>query len=585
VTRTIGQLWGLLTPPEKGRSVRLALLMLLSSAIEVSGVLSVVPLVAVMTSATDPCLALGDTASAVCSRMLPSRNPYVLALIAFGLIALSNLLAFCVTWLSASLTWSVWRRLSTEVLANYLRKPYEFFFHSHSSTIVKNIVHETERLSRGVLMPMLIVASRVVVTLGIVLLVVVVNPALSLVIFLLLAAVYLLAYRRVQSPIRRTGELAFSGREQIGRIATESITGVRELRMLDCGPQFSATFGRAADSLARQYVAGVALGVMPRYLIETLAFALVLGLAVYLSQSFGGWQSAAPLFAFYVFAAYRLLPQFQQIFANAMSVYENARLAEALAEVAGPQDVSTDQVQTEQRPAVELRPPVKLDSVTYSYPGTSSAVLDKASMEIPARSTVGLVGATGEGKSTVIDLIAGLLEPGAGAITLNGTRLDAGFAPAWRTRIGYVPQVPFLLDDTIRRNIAFGLPDEGISQQGVERAARLANIHDFIASLPQGYETPTGERGVRLSGGQRQRLVIARALYRDPEMLIFDEATSALDQETEQAVMEAIRTLAHKKTLLIISHRPATLEGCDLVYEVADGKITLRQPAERRSSA
>jgi ABC-type multidrug transport system fused ATPase/permease subunit len=145
--------------------------------------------------------------------------------------------------------------------------------------------------------------------------------------------------------------------------------------------------------------------------------------------------------------------------------------------------------------------------------------------------------------------------------------------------------VPYLLDDTIRRNIAFGLADEQISQPGVERAARLANIHDFIAGLPEGYETMVGERGVRLSGGQRQRLVIARALYRDPEVLVFDEATSALDQETEQAVMEAIRTLAHQKTLLIISHRPATLQGCDVVYEVADGKITRRQTAPLRSSA
>jgi len=206
-------------------------------------------------------------------------------------------------------------------------------------------------------------------------------------------------------------------------------------------------------------------------------------------------------------------------------------------------------------------------------------------MEIPARSTVGLVGATGAGKSTIIDLIAGLLPPGNGTISLDGTPLDAQIAPAWRMRIGYVPQVPFLLDDSIRRNIAFGLPDDEISQQGVERAARLANIHDFIASLPGRYDTPTGERGVRLSGGQRQRLVIARALYRDPEVLIFDEATSALDQETEQAVMDAIRMLSHQKTLLIISHRPATLQGCDLVYEVANRKITLRPAAALRSNA
>jgi len=158
-------------------------------------------------------------------------------------------------------------------------------------------------------------------------------------------------------------------------------------------------------------------------------------------------------------------------------------------------------------------------------------------------------------------------------------------AAAWRDRVGYVPQMLFLLDDSIRRNIAFGLHDDQISQEQVEHAARLANIHDFIARLPDGYDTKVGERGVRLSGGQRQRLVIARALYRDPEVLIFDEATSALDHDTEQAVMEAIRTLSHQKTLLIISHRPATLQGCDIVYEVADGTIAPRQATALRSSA
>ena len=569
---TLAALWRLLDAAEKARAARLAALMLVSGAIEVSGVLSVVPLVAVLTSADDPCGRLGQAAGAACASLLPSRSPYVLGALAFGLIALSNLLAFCVTWLSARLTWSVWRRLATQALRSYLDKPYEFFFASHSATIVKNIVQETERLSRSVLLPALIVVSRLVITLGIVALVVLVDPLLAAAVFAVLCALYFAAYRQVQGRIRVAGAQAFAGRERIARIATESIGGLRELRMLDCAPQFSSRFDHAAAALARHYVYGTAAGVAPRYIIETVAFAIVLGLGVYLGRSFGDWQSAAPLFAFYVFAAYRLLPQFQQVFANAMSIYENARVAEALAEVS----------REAPRPAAPatgttpLRPPIALRSVTYRYPGSDEPVLREASMEIPARATVGLVGATGAGKSTIIDLVAGLLQPAQGAVELNGTRLEPALAPAWRARIGYVPQVLFLLDDTIRRNIAFGLDDEAISQQAVELAARAANIHDYIAALPEGYDTEVGERGVRLSGGQRQRLVIARALYRDPEVLIFDEATSALDQETEQAVMEAIGSLSHRKTLLIISHRPATLSGCDVVYEVADGRISRR---------
>ena len=585
---TARQLWRLLNAKERRRSTWLGLLMLLTSAVEMSGLISVVPLVAALTSSADPCAGLGDVAGALCSRLLPSRSPHVLALWAFALIALSNLLAFSVIWLSARLTWSVWRRISAHVFAAYLEKPYEFFFDSHSSTVVKNIVYETERLSATVFMPMMILLSRLIVTLGVVLLVLAVDPRLSLAIILLLAGVYIAVYRQLQGRVRRSGELAFHAREHIGRITTETIGGIRELRMLDCGPHFSGNFGRAADTLAKQYVYGATVAVMPRYIIETAAFALMLGVAVYLSSALGGWQTAAPLLAFYVFVAYRLLPQFQQIYANAMLVQQSARVVDALAAVVIERQAAAAALALaipDSAKGGELTPPISLESVTYQYPGTVDPVLEQASMQIPRRATVGLVGSTGAGKSTVIDLVAGLLHPTAGAITLSGVPLDAMRAGAWRSRIGYVPQATFLLDDTIRRNIAFGLPDDQISQEQVERAARAANIHDFIAQLPARYDTSVGERGVRLSGGQRQRLVIARALYRDPEMLIFDEATSALDAETEQAVMEAIRVLSHQKTLLIISHRPAMLQWCDLIYEVADGKLRRREAPETDATA
>ncbi len=575
MTGTLRKLWRLLSAKEKRRSAALALLMLLVGITEVTGLISVVPLVAVLTSASDPCARLGASAAGVCARLLPTRDPYVLAGLAFALIALSNLLAFTVTWLSSRLTWSVWRRVSARIFSAYLAKPYEFFFSVHSAALVKNMVLETERFANLVLMPTLIVVSRLIVAAGVIALVLAVDPTVSLGVIVLLAALYALVYRQLQGRVRRSGDLAFGARERISGIATETVGGVRELRMLGSERHFAGRFRESARTLARQYVYGVVVSVMPRYVIETAAFAVMLGLAVFLSHRLGGWQTAAPLLAFYVLAAYRLLPQFQQIYANAMLVQQNARIVDAFDELTReplpPADAADPRAA-----AAGLSAPIRLRTVTYRYPGTDRPVLEQASMEIPARATVGLVGETGAGKSTVIDLVAGLLHPSAGSVEVNGVQLEAALAPAWRTCIGYVPQALFLLDDTMRRNIAFGLDDAAISQAQVERAARAANIHDFIAGLPQGYDTLAGERGVRLSGGQRQRLVIARALYRDPEVLIFDEATSALDPETEQAVMEAIHSLAHKKTLLIISHRPATLRDCDLVYEVADGKIKRR---------
>jgi ATP-binding cassette, subfamily B, bacterial PglK len=571
--KTLAKLWRLLTAAERRHALSLAALMFLVGIVEVTGILSTVPLVAVLTSASDPCIRLGASAAGMCERLLPSRDPYVLGSLAFALIAGSNALAFVVTWLSARLNWSLWRRLSAEVFDRYLQKPYEYFFDVHSAGIVRNVVFETERFANLVVMPVLVLLSRLIVATAVIATVVAVEPWVSIILVGALTGLYGLVYRRLRGRVRASGETAFEARHRISTITAETAGGVREVRMLGSAPHFAARFDRAAATLAKQYVYGMVMSVAPRYVIETGAFAVMLGVAVYLSHKLGDWQSAAPLLAFYVLAAYRLLPQFQQIYTNAMVVQQNAVIVDALVEATAPPVATAVDGEASARPRVPLAPPIRIRSLTYRYPGTSKAVLERTDMEIPARATVGLVGATGAGKSTIIDLIAGLLQPNEGAVELNGVTLDARLAPSWRARIGYVPQVLFLLDDTIRRNIAFGLDDAAISFEAVERAARAANIHEFVAGLPEGYDTVVGERGVRLSGGQRQRLVIARALYRDPDVLIFDEATSALDQETEQAVMEAIRNLSHRKTLLIISHRPATLAGCDLVYEVADGRI------------
>lgn len=555
--------------------------MLFLAGTEISGLISVVPLVSVLTSTVDPCTRLGDSlAGSACDQFLPT-TPSALAILVFAFIAGSNLLAFTVTWVSARLTWAVWLRLSDRAFSSYLQKPYEYFFDQHSSLAVKNVVYETERFSSFVFMPLLILISRAAVIVGILGFVILVDPRLSLAILGFLIAIYFFVYRQLAGRIRKSGELAFEARGKIGRIATETIGGMRELRVLDSGEYFLSNYRKAATILAKQYVYAAIVGVFPRYVIETAAFGLVLIFAAYLSNKLGGWQTAAPVLAMYVFAAYRLLPQFQQIYAHAVLVQQNSPVVEELVAVTSSvvETPWTTDLKSKSYPSEAFTPPIKFDAVTYQYPAGVTPILDSANMEIPLKATVGLIGMTGSGKSTVVDIVAGLLLPQAGSVTLDGgVELDANTAPVWRSRVGYVPQSIFLLDDTIRRNIAFGLADEAVAQEQVERAARLANIHDFIVSLPERYDTLVGERGVRLSGGQRQRLVIARALYRDPEVLIFDEATSALDHETEQVVMDAIHALSHRKTLLIISHRSATLQGCDLIYEVTDGKIHRRGP-------
>ncbi|EWG99105.1 hypothetical protein Q427_26930 [Halomonas sp. BC04] len=217
---------------------------------------------------------------------------------------------------------------------------------------------------------------------------------------------------------------------------------------------------------------------------------------------------------------------------------------------------------------------IRLEDITYRYPQAERPALDQLSLEIPARTTVGLVGSTGSGKTTTVDIILGLLTSQHGQLVVDGTPITADNVRAWQRAIGYVPQHIYLADDTVAANIAFGLPADKIDMQAVERAARIANLHDFVVNdMDHGYDTQVGERGVRLSGGQRQRIGIARALYRDPEVLVLDEATSALDNITEQAVMEAVHNLGHRKTIILIAHRLSTVEACDRIFLLKHGRL------------
>jgi ATP-binding cassette subfamily C protein len=279
----------------------------------------------------------------------------------------------------------------------------------------------------------------------------------------------------------------------------------------------------------------------------------------------------------YAFAGYRLLPALQVIFQGATHIrYSTAALEEVHqmvrlvdARIADP-DAFADVDALE---ALPFRDRIRFEDVGFAY-ATSGPVLQDVDLEIPSRASVAFVGPTGAGKTTLIDLLLGLLTPTSGRITVDGTELDAATRPRWQARLGYVPQAIYLTDDTVARNIALGLPDERIDPAAVRRAARLAQVDAFVEQeLPRGYETVVGERGIRLSGGQRQRIGIARALYHDPDVLVFDEATSALDGTTEDAVYGAIRDLVGEKTVVTIAHRLATVREADRIFLLDRGRL------------
>ena len=292
----------------------------------------------------------------------------------------------------------------------------------------------------------------------------------------------------------------------------------------------------------------------------------------------GQLSTVLPLIALYTFAGYRLMPALQKIYASLSQLRFGQPALDAL---------HRDMVETEQvnvceplnansksQQVIHLNEFIELDNINYSYPEAAQATLNNLSLTIPVHSTVGLVGSTGAGKTTVVDLILGLLEPQQGQLKIDGKPISGQEIRSWQRNIGYVPQSIFLSDDSVAANIAFGVAPDKIDYSEVERAAKIAELHEFVINeMPQGYSTLVGERGVRLSGGQRQRIGIARALYHDPEVLVLDEATSALDNLTEKAVMDAVHNLNNRKTIILIAHRLSTVRECSIIFMLDHGEL------------
>jgi ABC-type multidrug transport system fused ATPase/permease subunit len=355
--------------------------------------------------------------------------------------------------------------------------------------------------------------------------------------------------------------------ETFGSIKDVKVGGLEGLLL----QRFDSPALRFARAQSFQSVAGQ----MPRFALEALAFGGLLLVVIYLMTRPGGLQQALPVLAVYAFGAYRLMPALQGFYTQLVSMRFAGPVLETLY-----QDLTqlvpegSARLPLERAEPLGLREHIRLDGVTYRYPKSERPAVRDLTLEIPVRSTVGFVGKTGCGKTTTVDILLGLLRPQQGQLLVDGKPITADNLRAWQASIGYVPQHIYLADASIRANIAFGIPPERVDQAGVERAARIANLHDFVTrELPQGYDTTVGERGVRLSGGQRQRVGIARALYHDPELLILDEATSALDNLTEQAVMEAVHNLGQRKTVVLIAHRLSTVRECDRVFMLEGGRL------------
>ena len=462
------------------------------------------------------------------------------------------------------------------LLARYVDRERLFFAHANSAELAKNVLSETDRLVVGVLTPALVIASRASSALAVVGFLVVYQPRLALILGGGFGSLYVAIYLFARARLARLGARAVAGNEGRYRVVQETFGALTELKLYGRAESFAAGFDAPARSYARALAESLLTGQLPRYVIEALAFGGVIAVVLFALTQGLDTAGMLPLLGLFAFAGYRMLPAFQNIFTSVSQL--RFHLAGVRLVVDALEGERTPAPRTAER--LPFAKEIRLEAVGFDYePGRPA--LQGIDLTIPAHATIGLVGRTGSGKSTLVGLILGILTPTRGRILIDGRALDADTLPAWQNRIGYVPQDVFLIDGTIAQNIALGLPPERIDPAAVERAARLAGLQAVAAALPEGYRTGVGERGARLSGGQRQRVGIARALYHDPDVIVFDEATSALDGETEAAVMDALAALAGTRTIIMIAHRLTSLRRADMVHVVEAGGITASGPPAR----
>lgn len=500
-----------------------------------------------------------------------------LGLCVFGLLVAGNLFKTLTNWATLHFDNQLNYALARRLLGAYLMRPYEFFLNRNSAEMGKNVLSEVRTVISGILSPGMQLLSNCMLVASILVLLMVMNPYIALIIGVALGGVYGIIYSLARLHLSRIGEAQIEANTMKYKTANEALCGIKDLKILGREHSFLQTFSTHAQNHARMNASAGVITQLPRYALETIAFGGILLIMLFYMGSEQA-DRIIPLLALYAYAGYRLLPALQIIFSSISSIRYHGAALDVLY-----RDLSRDQSPNGHEPeipaacALEPLPLVRaltLKNVSYRYPGGQSPVIADISLSIARNSSVGFVGGTGSGKTTIVDLILGLLAPSEGQLLVDGTELNAANTRHWQRNLGYVPQQIYLSDDTIIRNIAFGVPDHEIDLAAVVHAARVANLDAFIrAELPDGYETVIGERGVRLSGGQRQRIGIARALYCNPDVLIMDEATSALDGITEAAVMDALHLLAGSKTIILVAHRLTTVQDCDVIYRMENGRI------------
>jgi ABC-type bacteriocin/lantibiotic exporter with double-glycine peptidase domain len=566
----LGKLSFLLSPSQKRQLGVLAGLLLLGMLFEMLGLGILIP-------------ALGLLLNSDSVNDYPTIKPYIeyignpnqAQLVVGGMIVLvliylaKALFLGYLSWRQSKFTSELWAHFSKKMFLGYLELPYTFHLQKNSAELLRNIQTEVGQFTT-VCLAAITLSLEFSVLIGIAFMLIIVEPIGAITVTFFLAVSAIGFHRLTKNKLLFWGEMRQFHAGLTNQHLLQGLSGVKDVKLMGREQEFLKEFSKHNDAYAKIRVKVDTLGLVPRYYLELLA---VVGLAVLIILMIfqnKPLDQLLPTLGIFVAAAFKMIPSVNRM----MTSVQQIKHAQPVINVLYDEFKMIGENNSNVKPTdiIQFSNQISIDNVCFMYPSSDLKALKNISLQVNKGESVGIIGKSGSGKSTLVDILLGLLSPDSGQILIDGKNIEQGIR-SWQSQIGYVPQAIYLTDDTLKNNVAFGIPSEHIDDEAIKNAIRAAQLDEFIADLPLGLDTVVGERGVRLSGGQRQRIGIARALYSNPNILVLDEATSALDSATEKFVMEAVEALHGEKTVVIIAHRLSTLVNCDRIYKLDQGKV------------
>jgi ATP-binding cassette, subfamily B, bacterial PglK len=569
----IKRLFLYLSPRRKLHCILLVVFMIISAVAELMSISAVVPFIAVITNPAE--VQKITFVSSILKFFSIQTDQELLLFFTFIFILLtviSGVIRVFYIWLQSRLTHLIGSDLSVICFRNSLYQPYTKHLSRNSSELVSTIFVKINKLSHRVVLNVFAISSAFILISLVFLALLFFNTSLTLIVFSALGSIYLVISLVFKNALNVGSTMLSDEQDRSVKILQESFGGIRDVLIDGTHEIYIKVFQKAEINLRLASANLEFIALSPRYLIEMLGVTMFAILCAYNVSVDDNSTAILATFAAIALAATRLLPHVQGAYAGYSGIIAHLNISMDVLNLLD-QESSISTIKNDPQHSVIFKDSIKLSDISFEYPGTNKPVINNINLDIPKGSRVGIIGLTGSGKSTLMDILMGLLSPTSGTLKIDGLEIDFINQPGWRKNVVHVPQTIFLSDASIAENIAFGTPKEEINIELVRQASKKAHAHDFIISMQDGYDTLVGERGSKLSGGQRQRIGIARAMLKKSKILFLDEATNALDDETESKVMQSLYELDPEMTLIMVAHRKTTLKHCSIIIEIKDGKI------------